>query len=353
MKQTVFVLLLLCFCLGEGAEKNYYADDYRGLFLLPQSSAQSNADLAFLRDGTPQTNPANLALDSTAEVSLGYAGFYQNAFSTSELSYVTSIGKDIGFGISVGYLFDPNLAYTDSLLTQDSVPIYDSTRIRYYTESELFFHAGIGRKFTVVKGVEVSAGAALNAQRHSLPPYHGYGIGCDAGVTVILPDAGVNVGLMCENITTNYMRWTDTYSEAAYQHLHLGIGWKKEIPYIYGRIQLQHRSLDLLANEGVNGVADSSVVNGINEDTVISVPTVKRFDKHPLYLLLNGTYGVEYTIRDIVALRVGLPLGGYSGDVSFGGGVKLLNRRLKIDFAYLSHDLGRTYHMGMTYLFAR
>jgi hypothetical protein len=344
---------VLCFGASAAIEKNYYSDDYRSLFMLPQSSAQSNADLAFLRDGTQQTNPGNLALDSTSEVSLGYAGFFQNTFSTSTVSYVTTLGKNIGFGISLGYLLNPDIPYTDSLQTEANVPVYDSSRIYYRTESELFFHAGVGRKYPIIPGMELGVGLALNAQRHSLPPYNGYGIGCDAGATVVLPNAGVNIGVLCENITTNYMRWTAGYSEAAYQHIRLGVGWQKELPYIYGRIKIQHKSLDLLANEGINGMADSITKNGDNQDTAISVPTINHFDKHPLYLLLNGTYGVEYTIQDVVSLRLGLPLNGYSGNVSFGAGINLFNKKLKIDFSYLSHDLGRTYHMGMTYLVAR
>ena len=53
-------------------------------------------------------------------------------------------------------------------------------------------------------GVEFGVGAALNAQRHSLPPYHGYGIGCDGGIAFVFPDAGITIGLLCENISTNY-----------------------------------------------------------------------------------------------------------------------------------------------------
>ena len=321
--------------------------------MLPQSSGQSNADLAFLRDGTQQTNPGNLALDSTSELSLGYAGFFQNTFSTSTISYVTTLAKKIGFGISIGYLFNPDLPYYDSLRTQDGVPVYDSSRIHYETGSQLYFHAGVGRKYSITRGVELGVGLALNAQRQSLPPYHGYGIGCDAGATVVLPQAGVNIGVLCENITTSYMRWTASYSEAAYQHVFLGVGWDKEIPYIYGRIKIQHKSLDLLSNDGINAVVDSITKNSDNQDTVISLPSSRRFDKQPLYMLLNGSYGIEYTIQDIVSLRLGLPFGGYGGNLSFGGGIKLLDKKLKIDFSYLSHDLGRTYHMGMTYLFAR
>jgi hypothetical protein len=154
--------------------------------------------------------------------------------------------------------------------------------------------------------------------------------------------------MICENLTTNYIRWDKGYAETALPHARFGIGWRKEIPYLYGRIQLQFKSLDLLANEGVNAdtTYDSAALQLVR-------PTTKRFSKDPLYFLYNGTYGLEYTVMNVLCLRLGIPVGDSYGDagtrIAFGCGVNLLRKKLSVDFSYLTHELAGTYQLGVSY----
>lgn len=352
MKRILLIIVFLGTGLTFGYDPNYYSDINRGLFSLPKSTDVAGSDFVFSRDGTPQVNPANLAFDSLSEISCAYAGFYQDIFSTSVLSYAARLGKNSGIGFSLSYLYNPDIPYNNDFVTVNrggaDIPLYDSSRITYHSESQIFFHLGYGQRYPVISGVEVAAGIGVNAQRYNLPPFRGYGIGCDAGASLDFVKQGVRLALECENITTNYLRWTPGYSEEAYPHAYFGVGWRKEIPYLYGRVQIQFKSLDMLGNEGVNSSIDSSA-----DTATFSLPSKKHFTKDPLYFLLNGAYGLEYTVMNVLALRVGIPVGdSYGTDwsrIAFGCGVNLMKRKLSLDFAYVTHELAGSYQVGLTY----
>jgi len=351
-----YILLIVTgssfFFVAFAANSNDYSDANRPLFLLPQSSAMGTSDFVFSRDGTNQTNPANLAVDSLSVVSASYAGFYQNTFSASMLSYVSRIGRYSGLGFSLGYLFNPNIINTENLQTTDNnsipVPVWDSTRVTTFSESQIYFHAAYGFYRPLSSDIAFGAGVGVNAQRHSLSPYRGYGLGCDGGMVMDFSRLGLKAAVMCENLTTNYIQWDKEYAEIALPHVRFGIGWRKEIPYLFGRIQIQFKSLDLLANEGVN--ADSTYDSS---GVPLSSPITKHFRKDPLYFLFHGIYGLEYTVLQVLSLRLGIPLGdSYGGEfnrVALGGGVNLIRKKLSLDFSYITHELAGTYQLGVSY----
>ena len=107
MKQIIPVIVFLFTGLTLSDDGNYYSDIDRSLFSLPKSTDVAGSDFVFSRDGTPQINPANLAFDSLSEISCAYAGFYQNIFSTSEVSYATQITKKFGPGVFVKLFIQP------------------------------------------------------------------------------------------------------------------------------------------------------------------------------------------------------------------------------------------------------
>jgi hypothetical protein len=353
MKLIPRYILLLFTGLSFGSGANDYSDADRGLFTLSKSSAIAGSDFVFAGDGTPQVNAANLAFDSLSEISCSYAGFYQNIFSTSVMSYATKINENSGLAFSLNYLYDPGLPYNDNFQTENvggvAIPIYDSSLVTYHTESLVFFHAAYGRKLALAPGIDASGGIAINAERYSLPPYRGYGLGCDAGAAVDFVKQGLRFGLQCQNLTTNYIRWSASYSEEAYPHAFFGIGWRTDIPYLYGSVQIQFKSLDLLGNEGVNATMNSTV-----DSTASKLPAAKHFTKDPLYFLVNGAYGLEYTIMNVATLRLGIPVGGSTGTtdwsaMAFGCGVNLMKKKLSLDFAYVTQELGSAYQVGLTY----
>ena len=161
MKHLLFILMGIIALPAAVGGTNNYADNNRDLFLLPRSSAVGTSDFVFNRDGTNQSNPANLAGDSSSELCLAYAGFYQNAISASILSYSAPITKYSGIGFSIGYLYNPDIPITENLETMndglDVVPIYDPSRITYRSESEIYVHFGYGYKRAIFSGIEDQA----------------------------------------------------------------------------------------------------------------------------------------------------------------------------------------------------
>jgi hypothetical protein len=298
-------------------------------------------------------NPANLALDSSTEISLSYASYYQNSFSTSILSYAGSIDAVSGFGVSLSYLYVPDIRGTQNLQTdQDGTPVYDDQKFQYSSYSDIFFHAGYGRQLIKSRRLALTAGAGINAQRQRLAfnQYRGYSMGLDGGVALDFPRPGIRISCACDNITTQYTRWSAGYSETAYPHLRFGAGWQKEIPYIYGHIRLQYKTLDLLGNEGADAIQLSTL---LTTDSAGSSNTNQLSGEKPaaaggtnLGLALLGSLGIEYAIKDVFTIRIG---GNLENKLAFGCGVNLLQKRLCFDASYTMHELAPTYQIGVTY----
>jgi len=347
MNRSVIISLFALFCgisisLAGNPEGNYYADINKDLFITPKSSAMAGSDVSLSRSAQPLSNPANLSLDSINRVELAYAGFYRNTFSTSALSYIGSIDRVSSFSVSLSYLLVPEIE-----LNSDTVI---SGPIRSANASELYFRVGYGRTlYRMNKDIEVSAGGAINGQRQNLIDENGYGIGLDAGAMVRFINIGLSASAMVENITTSYTHWNSQYSEFAYPHARIGIGWQHIFDYIYGRLGLSYVSPDLFSNEGLNSFTNDTLEikseSGARSIIFLS-PDRERISKNPA-LVIYGKYGAEYVIMNRLAFRAGFDLATRS--FTFGAGLGLLDNRAGIDFAYLTHELAPTYKLSVNY----
>lgn len=336
--------LILVYAVAAGAagtlQGNYYADADRDLFLLPKSAAMSGADMCLFRSTGPLGNPANLANDSVHEAALSYAGYFQNSYSVSTLSYGGPVDRKSGIGVSLGYLLVPDIPMIEGTVLPSVIP----TR----SASNLFFRFGYGRRiFSLSRGVELHAGAALNLMRTDLVGWTGYGIGADGGITMLFRRIGGYAGLLLQNMTSSYIRWSASYQEYAYPHLLVGLGWQQDFPYIYGRLCAAFLSQDLFSNEGINATVKDSMNSGSRENELsFTSPRMKRIYKDPL-MLFAGRYGIEYLILNRLAFRVGYSFATESA--SFGAGLFLIQNRAGIDFAYLTHDLAPTYKVSINF----
>jgi hypothetical protein len=150
-------------------------------------------------------------------------------------------------------------------------------------------------------------------------------------------------------MTTQYTRWSKGYSETAYPHLRLGAGWEKDIPYIYGHVRIQYKTLDLLGNEGADAIQLSTL---LTTDSAGSSNTNQLDGEKPAVagssgaLALLGSLGLEYMIKNVFTIRIG---GNLENKLAFGCGVNLLQKRLCFDASYTMHELAPTYQIGVTY----
>jgi hypothetical protein len=326
-----------CVLLGAGIQGNYYADQNRDIFLLPRSAAISGSDITFNRSAEPLTNPSILSRDSTREISLAYAGYFHNAYSTGGLSYINPIDNRSSFSVSVSYIYIPGIEVHPDEFIQGNEEIRSG--------SDLFFRVGYGRKvLDFGTFVEADCGAALNGERKNLIGWTGYGIGLDGGASLLfkLKEIGsrASVGLLLENLTTTFTHWSSQYKEYAYPHARVGLGWQSNLEYFYGRISFSYLSPDLFSNEGIN----SYQTDNSDPNSSVQTPEFKRVATNPSMLILGAHAGLEYLMVDRLALRIGL----YNGNWSFGAGLHLMENRFGFDFAYLNSDLAPTYKIGIT-----
>ncbi|MFP4417611.1 MAG: hypothetical protein ACLFSB_10105 [Chitinispirillaceae bacterium] len=304
-----------------------------------------HANLAYGRDGGPTSNPANLPLDSVTDIALSYGGFWGNAFSTSVISYATSLSENDGFGVSLGYLHVPNIKDTRGLtILEDNTIVYDESDISYETTSELYLTFGYGKSFKLNSKYILSTGLALHAQRRRLLEDEnngtqvGYGIGADIGATLHFLRNGFRLTVLADDITSNYIYWHDDYHDQSGPHLRLGAGWRKSIPYIHGRFTVAYQTPDLLQNEGIRVLHDEALDR-------IEVTEDGKYLNDISALFTGGRFGLEYVVRNIFAIRVGVN----AGNVSFGGGLRLFDQMLGIDFGYTSSELPGTYILSLAY----
>jgi hypothetical protein len=324
-----------------------YSNSNMDLFVLPSNAAMGGANLCYSRDAMGQSNPAVIALDTGSEVVLSYAGFYLNAFSSPIASFVTTLKRNAGFGFSINYLNIPDIENTTNLQTMvtttgDTNPIYDRSRIRIVSASDIVINCAYAQKFSLSRAIDVSLGGLIHGLRRRLPTatgeVTGYGIGLDAGAVVSFRQTGVRLSVLANDITTNYIAWSGSdYHDTGLPRVRLGFAWKKEIPYIYGGFTLAYKSPDLLGNDGTRMVFDSEL------DTVTVVEGAP-ISENPAYFLTAAHVGLEYLIRNTVAIRVGLT----QGKFSFGAGITPLES-LSFDFSYALSDLPGSYAVSLCY----
>ncbi len=340
-------LFLFCLVLvGAVSATDYYSNSNKTLFVFPKHASLGGAGLVFSRDAAPQSNPANLPLDTFSQIALSYAGYYNNALSTTFASFVTQVTDKISLGMFAGYLFIPDIEVT-AQLEKDSVtedPIYDPSRIEIETSSETLFNFSLGYSILNKRFIHLSAGASLHCQRRRLIDWTGYGIGLDAGVTAMFPLNGLRVSLFADDITTNYIHWSSDYHDNSLPHVRLGIGWRKDLPDLYSRISIMYKSPDLLSNDGVGYNLFGEKSERIDE------PYSNRIKDDPLLLLTSGCYGIEYVIYKIVALRLGLD---EPKRIFFGSGVNLFAQKLSFEFSLSglvkSYELESIYYLSISY----
>jgi len=317
----------------------YYVDVADELMTPPTSAAKVGSDLTQSSGVGVESTPANLPFDTLNHLSLSYAGYYGNTFSSSIVSYSGQPIENTGISILTGYIYIPDIMDTRESTVDDSGRLAE-VNISYFNASKVLFRAGIGRLLYNSKRFAVSAGIAANAKRVRLPETS-YSVSLDGGLIGHMKTTGLSAGLQVENLTSSYTYWNHNFQERAHPHVRAGLGWEKNLPYFYGALKLSYTSIDLLSNEGINSISyDLTEI-----DNKIETITQESITDKPSLLLTHGKYGIEFNIMNRVALR-----GGITRDrFSFGAGIQVIENMAGLDFAYIGHALAGTYQLAMHY----
>lgn len=339
IKKLCFFLLCGLSLVAGSSKFNYYSDQNRELMLLPSSTALAGADLALNSGSGYYGSASNLPYDTINSLSLSYANYYQNTFSSSILSFTGPAGENNGVGITAGYVFVPDIEDNrKSTVTANQMVIH---QFEMKSGSDIFVRFGYGHAFDFRNKWTFSAGVAANARRTRLIEISGYGIGLDAGLKALHKKSNVSAVLQLDNMTTHYTYWSEHYREYAYPHLRLGVGFDRSLPYIYGRIRIGYASPDILSNDGINYIKTESDTN--QQD--VEVLDHRSLSDEPALMITGAKIGVEYTIMNRLALRAGLT----KGKVNFGAGLLLFSNKAGVDFAYTTHQLAGTYQVSLMY----
>ncbi len=319
----------------------FYANVSEETMITPASAALAGSDLSMNNGVSVEGTPGNLPFDSLNRLSLSYAGYFQNTFTTSMLTWNYKPSKTIGVSLLTGYVYVPDIMDTRSSLVDESGELKE-LRFSVYSASKMFLRTGIGRRFDIRPDISVGAGAAVNAKRFRLPET-GYGISMDAGVKAYFSKPRISAALQAENITSSYIYWNESFQERSFPHLRAGIGWEGAFPYLYGVLRLCYSSPDLLANEGIQ----SYTVKSTENDRPVEIPDSTNYEiyEKPSLLLTRGRFGAEYAVLRTVIFRIGFS----DRKFKFGGGLRLWNERAGVDFAYIMHVLAGTYQLSVQY----
>jgi hypothetical protein len=338
VKQCILILLSINFCFSS-SNKGFYADITDELMVPPSSASMAGSDLSIGSGVSVESTPGNLPFDSLNRLSLSYAGFYNNTFNTSIVSYSGKPRDDIGISLLAGYVYVPDIPNTNASTSTDSGELREA-KISYFSASRMILRIGAGRLFILTPTISIGAGVALNAKRVRLPET-GYGIGMDAGIRIFFKEPGLSLALQMENITSSYTYWNKNFQERAYHHLRAGAGFEHYFPSLYGALRVSYATPDLFGNEGINSITYDITEN---DNTIETIGQYELYEK-PALLFSQGKYGLEYTIMNSVSFRGGLTRSKFT----FGAGLLLMHNRAGIDFAYIMHSLAGTYQLSINY----
>jgi len=310
-----------------------YGDMAAEALVSPRSAALSAADLATNAFGPIASNPSLAGRRSAPELTAAYSSYYGGAFGASAINYTGTVGNSGGISVTAAYLLIPDIEDTRGV----DVGAFDEGDIKRFSASDVWLRAAYGYGFDT-KQAEFYVGAAAAFRRRGISEASAYGIGADLGVMASLKKPSVYAALLWENVRYSTVKWKD-YTEEVPQHLRASLAFEHSDPYIYGRIALFYTTPDLFFNEGVNAQDEAG-----DRDESRS-PTVRTLSDGAGILFTAGRYGVEYTIMNTLALRVGLGGDGYS----MGAGLTLFDGRAGADICYTAHELAGTVKISVTY----
>ncbi|MBI5805694.1 PorV/PorQ family protein [candidate division TA06 bacterium] len=312
MRKTLKLLLALSLIAAPAL-----ADKYTGEFLSfgmgGRALGLGGAYVSIADDGfSSYWNPAATAL-SSHQMIFNHSSNFDGLLTYDALGYSRPI-KNGGIGLIFVRLSIKDIPYTNNaLLDLNSNGVMDpGERLDYDlitdiqdAESALFLN------YSRMYRQDVFWGANLKLVNKSLGSNSAWGIGLDAGVLSRLPH-DLRLGLNLQDITTTYLAWDTGKKEVISPAARLGLSWN---PNFAG-----------------------------NKALTISAGFDVRFERRRAasqYYLGNlsadSHYGLEYVLKQRLALRLGSDL----GRLAAGAGLKL--GRFNFDYAYLgSQDLGNS-----------
>jgi hypothetical protein len=337
------ILSVAALLLSQGlfaGERVYYSNDFMNLGGSPRAVAMGEAMAADPGDRTAGLyNPAGLVGIGRMTAFLSYAKVFDGLVSLNfaALTYPLDTLRRIGAYLlrsSVDEIWDTRGFSTD----EEGRPIFSSSQLRMVDNTD--YALGLSYAAAALKS-RLRYGATLKLVRRRLEQLTGYGIGLDAGAQYFLKPA-IILGITGRNLASTATRYYENDWEVAWPELYPGIAYKRDVPYLYGSIQLTYQTHNLLSS---SGVSRGGLGGGVGDENAL--PAESGLLKDPLGVLTGGSLGLEYAMQERLFLRAGT---GETYVYTLGVGLKIAH--LAVDFAFLHHlELKESYRFALAWDF--
>ena len=320
MTRTALVLLIAT--LGQQALAAKYAGEFMYLGLGGRALGMGGAYASLADDGFAcYWNPAGTA-GGVHQAEFMHASTFGGLVGFDAAGYTRPLAGG-GCGLALFRLSVTDIPFTNGALidlngngVMDPGERLDYGKITFNTDNEWCLLANYSRKLP--RGI--SAGVNLKAVYKSVGPSAAWGLGLDAGALAELP-GHLRAGLAVQDITTTYLAWNTGHRELVTPTARLGLSWR---PVIKGSAPVTLAAAADIRFEGRQASA--------------------QYHAGPASADLH--MGAEYTIKQRLALRLGMDQGKFAA----GAGLRL--GRFNVDYAFLgSNDLGNSTRISASYSF--
>ncbi|MBI4726634.1 hypothetical protein HY768_05345 [candidate division TA06 bacterium] len=320
--RKLFILVLSLFLLALPALAAKYVGEFLSFGLGGRALGLGGAYVSLADDGfASYWNPAATAL-SSHQLIFNHSSNFEGLLTYDALGYSRPVSNG-GLGLVFVRLSIKGIPYTnEALVDLNGNGLMDpGERLNYGlitdiqdAESALFLnYSRIYRK-------DIFWGANLKLVNKSVGSNSAWGLGLDAGVITLLPH-DLRLGLNLQDITTTYLAWDTGEKEIISPAARLGFSWN---PDFAGNQALTISAGFDIGFEG-RRIASQYYLGNLSADS---------------------HYGLEYVLKQRLALRLGSDL----GRLAAGTGLKL--GRFNFDYAYLgSQDLGNSARLSASLSF--
>lgn len=321
MRKSIILTLALILAAGP-ALADKYAGEFLSFGLGGRGLGMGGAYVSIADDGFSSFwNPAATAL-SCHQLIFNHSSNFDDLLTYDALGYNRPL-KNGGLGLVYVRLSIDGIPYTnDALIDLNGNGVMDpGERLDYNkvthiqdVESALFMnYSRMCRK-------NIFWGANLKFVNKSVGSNSAWGVGLDAGIMALLPYS-LRLGLNLQDATTTYLAWDTGEKEIISPAARLGLSWN---PVLSGNKPLTLSTGFDFRFEGRRTASQYYLGN----------------------LSADSHYGLEYVLKQRLALRLGSDL----GRLAAGAGLRL--GRFNFDYAYLgSRDLGNSTRLSASLSF--
>jgi hypothetical protein len=309
-KRVLIVFIFLFFTLQSYAGK--YAAEFLTTGVGARALGMGGAFVAVADDASATYwNPAGMTQLGNAELMLMHATRFSGLLQTDMANFVYP-GKKYVIGFNYIRMGIDNIPYS-STLDLNGRPVID----KYVSDYEEAGFFSIGTRLSE----NFSVGANIKTLRQSVGENSSLGFGFDVGFMYHWREKWT-FGANLQDITGTYVYWDTGHRDAKAPGAQFGASYRNSYTFLRSSLLLsvQH-------NIRFEGQAVSSQLN--------------------LGETANGDFhaGIEYTLFDRLSFR----FGGYANDLTMGAGLAI--KMLKLDYAFMSYDLGNAHRVSASFQF--